>query len=68
MATEGHLLRVWRCKHEELKENINLLQCTLGVHVLESCTRLSVEALLKKNQDEAKIYEEIIQKLEHRVG
>jgi hypothetical protein len=36
--------------------------------VLESCTRLSVEALLKKNQDEAKIYEEIIQKLEHRVG
>jgi hypothetical protein len=68
MATEGHLLRIWRCKHEELKENISLLQCTLGVHVLESCTRLSVEALLKKNQDEAKIYEEIIQKLEHRVG
>jgi hypothetical protein len=68
MATEGHLLRVWRWKHEALKENISLLQCTLGVHVLENCTRQSVEALLKKNQDEAKIYEEIIEKLEHRVS
>jgi hypothetical protein len=68
MATEGHLLRVWRSKHEAVKENISLLQCTLGVHVLESCTRLSVEGLLKKYQDEAKIYEEIIVKLEHRIS
>jgi hypothetical protein len=68
MATEGHLLRVWRSKHAAVKENISLLQCTLGVHVLESCTRMSVEGLLKKYQDEAKIYEEIIVKLEHRVS
>jgi hypothetical protein len=68
MATEHHLLRVWRSKHEAVKENISLLQCTLGVHVLESCTRMSVEGLLKKYQDEAKIYEEIIVKLEHRVS
>jgi hypothetical protein len=68
MATEGHLLRVWRSKHEAVKENISLLQCTLGVHVLESCTRMSVEGLLKKYQDEAKIYEEIIVKLEHRIS
>ena len=68
MATEGHLLRVWRSKHEAVKENISLLQCTLGVHVLESCTRLSVEGLLKKYQDEAKIYEEIIVKLDHRIS
>jgi len=34
--------------------------------MLESCTRESVEKLLKTNQNEAKLYCEIIQKLEHK--
>ena len=66
MATEGYLLRVWRSKHEAVKESIGLLECTLGLNMLEKCTRESLEKLLKTNQDEARLYCEIIQKLEHK--
>src|ERR1700679_3521090 len=66
MATEGYLLRVWRSKHAAVKKTIGLLECTLGLNMLESCTRESVEKLLRTNQNEAKLYCEIIQKLEHK--
>ena len=66
MATEGYLLRVWRSKHAAVKESIGLLECTLGLNMLEKCTRESLERLLKTNQDEARLYCEIIQKLEHK--
>jgi hypothetical protein len=67
VATEGYLLRVWRSKHAAVKETIGLLECTLGLNMLEKCTRESLEKVLKTNQDEAKLYCEIIQKLEHKV-
>jgi len=66
MPTEGKLLLAWRLKCANVRENIRLLECTLGIPTLQNDTRLAVEKLLRENQDDAKLYDAIIGKLEHK--
>lgn len=66
MPTEGKLLLAWRLKSANVKEGIRLLECTLGIPTLEHETRAAVEKLLRESHDDAKLYDAIIGKLEHR--
>jgi hypothetical protein len=67
MPTEGKLLLAWRSKLGNVKESVRLLECTLGIQTLDGETRTAIEKMLRANQDDARLYDAVICKLEHKL-